>query len=90
MVDKILWQDDVLYIYSRLEQWCYLLNLESCNATTNLSHIEFEVWPCLCKADELIHVWLDSLNTTLHSWDGITLTLKPNALAPYRSKAMIG
>ena len=42
------------------------------------------------KADELIHVWFDGFNTALHGWNGITLTLKSNALSPYCTKAIIG
>lgn len=59
------------------------------NATTNLCHIEFEVRKSLCKADELIHIWLNGLDTSLHRGNSITLSLQTNALTPYCTKSFV-
>lgn len=89
-VIKLLWQNDILAIYGMVEQWCNFIHREFGNATAYFRHQKLVLWMLLGKQDEFIHVWLDSLNTTLHGWDGIALTLKPNAQTPYRSKAIIG
>ena len=89
-VIELLGQDDILHFYGIREQWCNLVNREPSNAAAYLRYQELHFLMLFGKCDELIHVWLDSFHTTLHGWDGITLTLQSNALTPYCAKAIIG
>ena len=89
-VIKILGQNDILTINSVIEQWRNLIDLEPCYATAYLRYQELLFRMLFGKAYELIHVRFDGINTALHGWNGIALSLKSNALSPYRAKAIIG
>ena len=87
---EILRKNNIGEVYRFQEQRSNLVWCKNCNTTAYTCYKKFVFTMLESKLNELIHVWLDSLNSTLHRGDGIALTLKPNALTPYRTKTIIG
>jgi len=72
------------------EEGGYLFVGEACDATTYAGDKEGEFGMGLGKGDKLIDVGTDGLYASLHRGDGITLTLKTDALTPDGTKLAIG
>lgn len=89
-VVELLGQDDVLAINGVVEQRGYLIHRDSRDTAADLRHQELQLRMLLGKADELIHIGFNGIDSSVHCWDAIALALQPNTLAPYCTKAFIG
>ena len=86
---KLLRQDDIFHINGISKEWSNLLVAESCYAATYSGDKKREFGVLFGKADELIHIGLDSINSALHGRNGVCLTMKTNAFAPYGTKPLV-
>lgn len=85
---KRLRKDDIGHAQSVPEQGGNLFIPEAGNATANACDIEFQLGVSLGECDELVDVWLDGLNASLHCGDGVGLSLEPDSLPHYCAKSV--
>ena len=88
-VVKLLREEYVIDRHRLCKQRCDFLVLKTCNAAAYSGYKEFQACVGFCKLNELIHVWLDGLDTSLHSRYGIRLARQSNANAPFRAKLLV-
>ncbi len=83
-------QNDVLHVDGVLEQRRDLLIRESGDTAADARDQELILGMLFSKRNKLIHVGFDGLHPTLHGGNGVALSLQAHALAPHRTKAVVG
>ena len=68
-------EDDIFHINGILKQRSNLVRCKSSDTTANTGNKELVLGMLLGKQDKLIHVWFDGIDSSVHGWDGIALTL---------------
>ncbi len=86
---KILWQDYIFHIDSIIKQGSNFAWRKCSYSITNFGDKKLVLGMLFGKLNEFIHVRLDGFHIALHHRDGITLSLQPYPLAPYRPKAIV-
>jgi hypothetical protein len=90
LVHEGFWQADVLNLHRFRKQRCNLPVLESGDAAADAGDIEEQFGMLTGEYDEIIHVRLDGIHTSLHRGNAIALSLQTNALSPDGSERPIG
>ena len=88
MFKERLWQTDILDVPSCRKQRSDILILKSGNATADAGNIEEKIRMLPGISDELVDVWFDGLDATLHSGNGITLTAMSDTAAHDSAKLL--
>lgn len=88
--NKVFGEDDIGERESSTEKWGYLAGCEAGNTARYSGDKELFLQMVRGVVDEIIHILLDIVHSTLHSGDSIALTRHADTFAPFGTKPVKG